>query len=99
MFSKDCRQLIGLISFVVDLGALKQVLKHGVQATLESTSKINPDSDMANSMRVSMLSRSVHTRASIHDNKSPSSSTNSICSVAHSTTSLSFAASANMVSA
>ena len=36
MFSRDCRQLIGLISFVVDLGALKQVLKHGVQATLES---------------------------------------------------------------
>jgi hypothetical protein len=36
MFSKGCRRLIGLISFVVDPGVLKRVLKHGVQAILES---------------------------------------------------------------
>jgi hypothetical protein len=36
MFSKGRRTLIRLISFVVDPGVLKQVLKHGVQAILES---------------------------------------------------------------
>ena len=36
MFSKGCRRLIELISFVVDPDVLKRVLKHGVQAILES---------------------------------------------------------------
>jgi hypothetical protein len=40
MFSKCCRRLIGLISFVVDPGVLKQVLKHLGQATLESESDL-----------------------------------------------------------
>jgi hypothetical protein len=36
IFSKDCERLIRLISFVVDPGVVKRMLKHGVQAVLES---------------------------------------------------------------
>ena len=36
MFSNGCRGLTGLTSFVVDPDMLKRVLKHGVQAVLES---------------------------------------------------------------
>ena len=35
-FIKCCGELIGLLSFVVDPGVLKRVLKHGPQAGLES---------------------------------------------------------------
>ena len=54
---------------------------------------------MANSMHVSVLSCSVHTKPSIHDNNVPGSSANSIRSVAHSTASLSSAAGTSTVSA
>ena len=33
-FKKCCRELIGLLSFVVDPGVLKRVLKHGPQDTV-----------------------------------------------------------------
>jgi hypothetical protein len=53
---------------------------------------------MANSMRVSVLSRSVHTRPSIRDNNAPGSSANSIRSVARRTASPSSAAGTSTVS-
>ncbi|KIM37117.1 hypothetical protein M413DRAFT_31068 [Hebeloma cylindrosporum] len=62
------------------------------------TSKVDADSDMASSMRVSVLSLSVHTRPSVRENNAPGSSASSVHSLARSTTSVSSTASTSTVS-
>jgi len=63
------------------------------------TYKVDADSDMASSMRIGVLSCSVHTRPSSRDNNAPGSSADSVRSIARSTTSVSSAASTSTVSA
>ncbi|KAF8954514.1 hypothetical protein BDZ97DRAFT_1928178 [Flammula alnicola] len=66
------------------------------------TSKVDAESDVASSMRVSVLSRSVHTRpgtSANHERDGAGSSASSVRSVARSTTSVASTASTSTVSA